>query len=529
MYVQDTPSASITSDCLSFSQGLKYQISGYVRYEQPQFKNTTVYLDLASPSLSTRPIRQAVVQIIDTRADKVIAMGSADNNGYYSLKYNETDAGRIKVRVLARIYANSQNALYKSEDKCNVFLSVLDNTSNAALYSLASTEIPQGISTLNLTAYHNTSTRTSGVFSVLDTALEAANTILSAKSDIVFKPLNLYWSIDNTNISGNIRTGLIGTTYFGADAFTSSPQMAIYILGKANVDTDEYDINVIAHEFGHYLEYCVYRWESIGGPHGITSRLDLSLAFSEGWGNFFSSVVRQNSLYTDSNGSNNTSGLNIQLETQPGDNIYNETSIQAALWDIYDSANDGELANCGLAPISNAFSMTKNIAGPLSYLTFAYALQSQNPTCLNGALSGIHTALGSGAVGLIDPFTITNQPAAACRAAVFTGIAIPSSGGYTMDLNFSSGGVNNYCAAKWFRLTGNGSTRTVSLAGVSAGCDLDFYIMDGPILYASATNTAVGANESVTNFTFKNSYSYDIRVYTKSASVATCNYTLNIS
>lgn len=527
--VQETPSASVITDCLTFSQGTRYQISGYARYEQPQFKNTSVYLDLASPTIATKPIRQAIVQVIDTTADKVIATANADNAGYFSLKYNETQGGKIKVRVMARTYANAQNSLYKSSDKCNIFLSVLDNTAGAALYSLSSGEIAQGTPSLNLTASHNTQTRTSAVFSVLDTALESANTILAAKSDIVFKPLNLYWSVNNTNVSGNIRTGLIGTTYFGPDIFSTAAQMAVYILGKANVDTDEYDVGVIAHEFGHYLEYSVYRWESIGGPHGISSRVDLSLAFSEAWGNFFGSVVRQNSLFVDSNGLNNTSGLNIQLETQPGDNIYNETSVQAALWDIYDGAGD-EAANCGLAPISNAFYLTRIIAGPMSYMTFAYALQSQNPSCLNGALAGIHTALGSGAVGVTDPFTITNPPAPACRNQIFTAAAIPLSPvAYAMDLTFSSGGVNNYCAAKWIRVTGNGSVRTVSLTGVTAGCDLDLFIMDGPILHAVAANTATGTAETISNFTFKNSYSYDIRVYTKSASVAVCNYTLSIA
>ena len=112
---------------------------------------------------------------------------------------------------------------------------------------------------------------------------------------------------------------------------------AIYILGQANADTDEYDSHVVAHEFGHYLQWAVSRDDSVGGPHGANDRLDMRIAFSEGWGNAWSGIALNDPIYRDSFGTAQASGftLNVSMPLLPAQQPgwYKEESIQFVIWE----------------------------------------------------------------------------------------------------------------------------------------------------------------------------------------------------
>ena len=60
---------------------------------------------------------------------------------------------------------------------------------------------------------------------------------------------------------------------------------------ERNEDSDEYDRHIIIHEWGHYFEDKLSRADSIGGPHGLSDRLDFRVAFGEGWGNAISAII----------------------------------------------------------------------------------------------------------------------------------------------------------------------------------------------------------------------------------------------
>jgi hypothetical protein len=64
----------------------------------------------------------------------------------------------------------------------------------------------------------------------------------------------------------------------------------IYVLGKALVDTDEFDSHVIVHEWGHYFDANLARSDSPGGRHGPGDVLDPRIAFGEAWGNAVASM-----------------------------------------------------------------------------------------------------------------------------------------------------------------------------------------------------------------------------------------------
>ena len=72
------------------------------------------------------------------------------------------------------------------------------------------------------------------------------------------------------------------------------------MLGKENVDTDEYDEHVLTHEFQHYLQNLTSRDDTMGGPHSLGEKLDMRLAFSEGYANAFSGMSLGDPVYRDS-------------------------------------------------------------------------------------------------------------------------------------------------------------------------------------------------------------------------------------
>ncbi len=89
-----------------------------------------------------------------------------------------------------------------------------------------------------------------------------------------------------------------GRTPPGGTSYFIPGQNMIYLLGGPT-DTDEYDLPVILHEFGHFVEQNFSRTSSPGGAHD-GSPTDPRLAWGEGWGTWFGCVANGSSAYLDS-------------------------------------------------------------------------------------------------------------------------------------------------------------------------------------------------------------------------------------
>jgi hypothetical protein len=110
----------------------------------------------------------------------------------------------------------------------------------------------------------------------------------------------------------------------------------LYILGKENVDTDEYDDHVVAHEWGHYFESRFSRSDSLGDDHSIGDKLDPRVAFGEGLGNAISGMVTDDIHYVDTNGNlQGVVGVYMDLSSSSGDTVsvgwFSEDSVQYIL------------------------------------------------------------------------------------------------------------------------------------------------------------------------------------------------------
>ncbi len=132
---------------------------------------------------------------------------------------------------------------------------------------------------------------------------------------------------------------------------------SIFILGSQS-DPDEFDDDVILHEFGHYVESNFGRNDSPGGPHSPATAEDLRLSWSEGFANFFSSWCREWLKNPDNNPltpefaslyptphlyiDNKRFGADvINFETSSlGRGADFEVSVASILWDIWDENNE---------------------------------------------------------------------------------------------------------------------------------------------------------------------------------------------
>ena len=350
----------------STSSGSSYSISGAATYDYvPALDNVTeggVRLNYSAKT--AKPIRRAVVQAIS--GSTVIASSSTDDLGNFTIT-GITEGTSVNIRVLAKSTQTSYTPDSTAPNYCNGAawdIRVVDNATNnsasetdpslrsqyavttSSTYSTATTGVTLSA---GLTYSSGYTLRAAAPFAILDSLVTQMELVCQSEANTSFAKLYVNWSSDNTNAGGNKYQGQVGTSHYTTEDYTSESSVGnLYILGKENTDTDEYDDHVIAHEFGHYLESKLYRSDSIGDSHSMGDSLDPRVAFGEGYGNALSAMTFNDAVYVDTSGSNQASGFVINMATAPtGDDkaIYSERAVQNFLWQLYDArdatANSG--------------------------------------------------------------------------------------------------------------------------------------------------------------------------------------------
>lgn len=290
-----------------------------------------------------RPARSVVVEAIDSTNLAVLATVSTNSSGVYQLP--QIPGGRsVFVRAKAKMLTSNGNA---------ADIAVIDNTNGGAQWatdtaafcsdSAAPTKNLNAGSGWTGTAY-NDSARAAGPFAILDTVYLATQKIISVDGSANFPTLRINWSPNNIASDGSLASGQIGTSFFSNATVSGVPSRNLYILGRQNNDTDEYDDHVIAHEFGHYLQDVFSRDDTIGGAHGGTNdRLDMRVAFSEGWGNGWSGIALANPVYGDTAGNLQALGGSFNVSTGETSNpgFFKEGSVERMFWDLSQNTSVG--------------------------------------------------------------------------------------------------------------------------------------------------------------------------------------------
>ncbi len=101
-------------------------------------------------------------------------------------------------------------------------------------------------------------------------------------------------------LSGSIPPLLTVNWQKGIAAATRYKNNNVIELNGSVDDPDEYDDAVILHEYGHFIMDKFSYSKSPGViHHSNDTNQDIRLSWSEGWATFFSSLLRNNSLYVD--------------------------------------------------------------------------------------------------------------------------------------------------------------------------------------------------------------------------------------
>ncbi|MEP3889061.1 MAG: hypothetical protein ABJN69_01265 [Hellea sp.] len=342
------------------------KVSGKITYDRvPHAQNSG--LDYAN--VTEMPIRGAVIEAVNASGDVLFSTISAPDGSYDFTLDAETD---IRIRAKAQLL---------SDKAAHWDFRVTDNTQENQLYALQGSLANTGKSASQSRDLHAPSgwtgqsygeARSAAPFAILDSVYMAAQAFAAIDPNIDFPALELRWSVNNRAAIGEKAQGQIGTSAYFPDADSE----AIYLLGEEGRDTDEYDPHVIIHEWGHYFEHQMSRTDSIGGLHSLNDRLDARVAYSEGWGNALSAMITGDPIYRDSSGSSQKFGFSYNLETRDITNPgwFNEASIGAILYDIFDSASDGpDNIAAGLKPIYNVMSSDAYKDAPVFATIFALA------------------------------------------------------------------------------------------------------------------------------------------------------------
>ena len=280
------------------------------------------------------PIRDAQVDVFSSATGRIVSVARTDRYGAFHALV-PVDAG-YAVRVRSRSASSD--------------VVVANNTAGGGTYAV-SEDIPPDRPPVLIAPDAG---RVSGAFNILE-VIRQGNALLGGLDAGLRPPeLTIFWSPANTRVLGNVEAGEIGGTFFDAGTDTA------FVLGDRALDSDEFDAAVILHEYAHLLASRFSRDDSRGGPHVLGDILDPRVAWSEGWANFFSGLVREDPIYRDSTGTDGQEILEFDLEQNvpvgdaPG--YRSEFSVHSILWDLADDLSDaGDNTRIDAATLWRAF------------------------------------------------------------------------------------------------------------------------------------------------------------------------------
>ena len=320
------------------AEALTDSLSGRAFYQKLEVTDNG--LDLDHPSMN--PIRGARIEVYDNATRNLISVSDPDVNGNF----------------LVLVPPNATNLVIKAVSRLrSVDLKVEDNTNANQFYVIKSAELDMRERPASVLVVDRT--RLSGAFNILEQIQRSNDFVRSADPQFAEFPFTIFWSEKNQNKSGYIKDGLVGSTVF----FPTSG--IAYVLGDRNTDSDEYDDSVLIHEYAHVLAVKFSHDDSIGGVHKTGDKLDPRVAWSEGWANFFSAAVRNDSIYRDSKEPGGANVLRFDLEENYPPNSWtgygSETSVQALLWDLLDDKSEfADTLQLDFSQIWAAFTDLKN-------------------------------------------------------------------------------------------------------------------------------------------------------------------------
>lgn len=237
-------------------------LNGQVRYADKEYNSS----GFTGRTNYYKAVRWARVDLLGENGSEVLQTTYTDGEGQFSF------TGVLNSRNSVRVYA-------KTNEAQGLKLSVKDRSK--AIYAVNKTLDLGQLNAFSVDIRSNNNA--AGAFNILDVFTTAAQFTM-ANSEATSATLAAFWQPGNDN----------GTYYCtGFDSSYCRQGKGVYVFHNAGADTDEFDDDVLYHEFGHYFVDTLSRDDSLGGCHLLSSKdLDLRLAWSEGWGGFFPAAVK---------------------------------------------------------------------------------------------------------------------------------------------------------------------------------------------------------------------------------------------
>ncbi|MFQ5580156.1 MAG: Ig-like domain-containing protein [Nitrospiria bacterium] len=347
--------------------GQPFTLSGRAQYEDKPFDKNG-FTGVVVPTL----IRNAVIQVVAIDGFKVLASGVTDEQGNYLLP-SPIDPSSTRGGAYLKIVAQTQAGPTGSGR-----FEIRNNRTDQALLSVISSAFDNSTETTVIRDVLAPEASIGGAFNLLD-VFSKANAFLcpSAASSPAPCPLPLltgYWEPGGTE----------GTFFL-----TSGQTHSVFICGGGGGqggnciagDSDVYDDAIIAHEYGHFALNQFSRDDSPGGIHGITENdQDIRLSWSEGWANFFSSAVRSDPFYVDTNSGTTTFFFDIEVPTSPfrPGAIYttSELAVAGMLWDILDGPAPSDPVTVDEDPLDLTFDQILQLLRSTPFLSRKATMES---------------------------------------------------------------------------------------------------------------------------------------------------------
>jgi len=475
-------------------------VTGQVTFARVPFATSSPFgLNYGNPV--QQPARGVLVRAIDAGTQAVLATTSTDNLGNYSVSVASNTT--MTIQVVAQMLRDTTQPLPRWNVRVQDGLAgtpytfTLGGSFSSSAGGAHNVAIPTGISGTGVA----TGARASGPFAVLDTIYQGLQTIVGVAPSSNFPALIVDW--------GSQADG----TFFTAGGGTQQ----IALLADLTEDTDEFDQHVIAHEFGHYIEFNFSRADNIGGAHGVGDKLDPRVAFGEGFGYAFAAIVLNNPVARDSffNGTVQTSGsFNIEQNPQtnpvgaPNSNFgcwCSESSVWSILWDINDSAADSnDTLALGFAPIWNVLVDDQRTTPAFTTIfSFITALKAQNASSA-AAIDTLAIAQNISSSN-IDAYgsNETLVPVPLLAAATLPVHAVATIGGPAVVLGTSDdAGRHNKLGNRRFVRFNVPTTRSVTITASSSNPnnpDPDFRVSRAGTFVTSATSPPAASETATFN------------------------------
>ena len=303
-----------------------------------------------SAGLVARPARWVDVELIESGTGTCYGATSADATGAYVLVGNPPQGTTVSVVAYSRTdYDPLRNVTAHSAlpPSSNVH-------TNADCFSQASTPFSAASATVNLTVPYNPGDpnyRPSIGFGLLDILLGCSEAIRTSVSET--PPLcHAYTQLGNGGATG---------TYY--DSFAHALSVLAGMAGDLDgTDTDYFDDGVVAHEYGHFVEFNMAASRNRGGPHS-GQNLEPPFAWSEGAATGWGCLLRKDPMYIDTVGTSGGTSISVSVENwtpQTVRGIGGEETVTELVWDLVDGtagypSTDGDGCAIAFAPLYAQF------------------------------------------------------------------------------------------------------------------------------------------------------------------------------